>query len=470
MKQVQSDKKNLSNFLNPTISGSYVQVFVYSYGNCFQVHTHNRVQVALQYFLGLLKSEKGKGNMERMEEEVPESEYRAYQHFLSESNWKHQDVIDKVALDAFILMKAEKARGGKPTGLIIDESAHLKKGDKSVGVGKQYAGVVGKVENCQVGVYGSLVNDTRAALVGEKLFLPESWAKDKGRCKIAGIPRAEQAHKTKPELALDIIDRLIGQGVEFDWVGGDGLYGHTSEFRQELEQRKLLFVLDVHKDEKVFFEKPNFVLPEAKSGRGRRPKHKKPDIDPVRLDKYFHQIASDDVQWSVEKKIRKGHKGWLRLRVHKMKVWVQEGTSDQVVERTLIISHKLDGRKEVKYSLSNGGIDQYSHHQYAWFQSQRYWVERSFDDAKNELCMSDYQVRKWNGWHHHHALVFMAGLFLLKHRIEFKHESPLMSMRDARILMIVSLYGNKLDIQNRIDQMEIRHKKRQYDIDRRYKT
>lgn len=470
MRQVQSDKKNLANFLNSTLTDSYAQDFVYSYCDCFQVHTHNRAHVALQYFLGLLKSEKGQGNMERMEEEVPESEYRAYQHFLSESSWKHQDVIDKVAFDASTLMKAEKARCGKPTGLIIDESAHLKKGNKSVGVGKQYAGVVGKVENCQVGVYASLVNDTRAALVGEKLFLPESWTKDKRRCKIAGIPSAEQGHKTKPELALDIIDRLIGQGVEFDWVGGDGLYGHTSEFRQELEQRKLLFVLDVHKDEKVFFEKPSFVIPEAKSSRGRRPKHKKPDIDPIRLDKYFHQIASDDTQWSVEKKIRKGHKGWLMLRVHKIKVWVQEGTSDQVVERTLIISHKLDGRKEVKYSLSNGSIEEYSSHQYAWFQSQRYWVERTFDDAKNELCMSDYQVRKWEGWHHHHALVFMAGLFLLKHRIEFEHESPLMSMRDARILMIVSLYGTEQDVQNRIDQMEIRHKKRQYDIDRRYKT
>lgn len=464
MRQVQSDKKNLSYFLNSTLTGSYAQDFVYSYSHCFQVHTHNRVQVALEYFLGLLKSEKGQGNMERMGEEIPESEYRAYQHFLSESNWKHQDVIAKVAVDASALMKAEKARGGKPTGLIIDESAHLKKGDKSVGVGKQYAGVVGKVENCQVGVYASLVNDTRAALVGEKLFLPESWAQDKKRCKIAGVPKAEQGHKTKPELALDIIDRLIGQGVEFDWVGGDGLYGHSSEFRQELERRELLFVLDVHKDEKVFIEKPNFV----KSSSGRRPKHKQ--ADPIRLDKYFHQIASDEAQWSVEKKIRKGHKGWLGLRVHKVKVWVQEGASDQVVERTLIISDKLDGRKGVKYSLSNGSIEEYSSHQYAWFQSQRYWVERTFDDAKNELCMSDYQVRKWKGWHHHHALVFMAGLFLLKHSIEFEHESPLMSMRDARILMIVSLYGTKQEVQNRIDQMKIRHKKRQYDIDRRYKT
>ena len=84
--------------------------------------------------------------------------------------------------------------------------------------------------------------------------------------------------------------------------------------------------------------------------------------------------------------------------------------------------------------------------------------------------MSDYQIRKWMGWHHHHALVLMAGLFLLKQKIEFEDDAPLMSMRDARILMIVSLFGTQEEVQTRLEQMKIRHKKRQYDIDRRYKT
>jgi hypothetical protein len=192
------------------------------------------------------------------------------------------------------------------------------------------------------------------------------------------------------------------------------------------------------------------------------------DRDLSRLDKYFERIANDETRWSEERRIRKGHKGWLNLSVHKVKVWVQEGPEGQVTERTLIISHKLDGRKEVKYSLSNGGFDQYTSREYGWFQAQRYWVERTFDDAKNELCMSDYQV--WKGWHHHHALVFMAGLFLLKCKLDFEQEAPLMSVRDARILMIVSLFGTDQEIQDRIDQMEVRHRKRQYNIDRRYVT
>lgn len=120
-------QKKISQKLIPTLSASYVRDFVYCFESGFQAHTHNRTEVALHYFLGLLKMEKGQGNMERMEEEIPESEYRAYQHFLSVSNWKHQDIIDKVAMEASLFMEAEKARHGKATGLIIDESAHLKR-------------------------------------------------------------------------------------------------------------------------------------------------------------------------------------------------------------------------------------------------------------------------------------------------------------------------------------------------------
>jgi len=147
-----------------------------------------------------------------------------------------------------------------------------------------------------------------------------------------------------------------------------------------------------------------------------------------------------------------------------------EGATDEVKERTLIITQTMDGKKETKYSLSNGKIDDYSHHEFAYFQSQRYWVERTFDDAKNELGMSDYQVRKWLGWHHHHALVLMAGLYLLKQKIEHETETPLMSIRDARILIIIKLFGTKKDLEIRLEQMKTRHVIRQKDIDRRYKT
>jgi len=461
----QSDKKTFQKFSNSCKSASCVECFVRSFESFFQVANYNRTGTAFEYIKGLLKVEKGKANMERMEEEVPGSEYRAYQQFISNSKWDHQAILTKAALDTSELMKANKKDGGKPTGLIIDESAHLKKGLKSVGVGKQYAGVVGKVENCQVGVYASLVNDKRSALINERLFLPKNWTQDNSKCLAAGIPSADIKFRTKPQQALEMVDQAIDTGVEFDWVGGDGLYGHNSELRAGLEQRGLFYVLDVHKDEKIFTERPVFEVPQRTKKRGRPSKKAKANIASIQLNNYRKELKDED--WHVEKQIRKTHKGWKMLKVHIRKIWVLQ--EQGIKELTLLITQTMDG-KETKYSFSNGKIDQYTPREYAYFQCQRYWVERAFDDAKNELGMSDYQVRKWKGWHHHHALVFMAGLFLLKQRIDAQQDVPLMSIRDARILMIVSLFGTSQDVEERLNQMEIRHQKIQADIDRHYKT
>lgn len=468
----QSDKKNFEKSVTCNKSISYGNFpfsdFIYSYKLLFQVARHNQIETALQYVQGLLSLEKGKANMERMEEEIPESEYRAYQHFITHSKWDYKAILSKVFIDTSDLIETIKSKSKKPTGLIIDESAHLKKGEKSVAVGRQYAGVVGKVDNCQVGVYASLVNDIRAGLVNERLFIPKNWIKDKARCKLAGIPQEHIKFKTKPQLALEMVDEMVNEGVKFDWVGGDGLYGHNRELRAGLDALGLLFILDVHKDETVFLERPHFSIPPKTEKRGRPSKKIKPDKTPLRVDKYVKQLETDD--WKIESKIRKTHKGWKRLKVHLKKVWVCEGESNKVKERTLIITQTMEGKKEIKYSLSNGKIDDYSPRKFAYFQVQRYWVERTFDDAKNEIGMSDYQIRKWLGWHHHHALVFMAGLYLLQQKIEHETEAPLMSIRDARILIIVSLFGTNKDFEIQLEQMKTRHEIRQKDIDRRYKT
>src|SRR5665811_651761 len=117
---------------------------------------------------------KNTANMERMGEAVDSSEYRRYQQFISNSKWDHEGVLRKVQKQASEALAVQKEKNGQPTGLIMDESSHVKKGNRSVGVSRQYAGSVGKVDNCQVGVYASLCNHTYATLVHEKLFLPES--------------------------------------------------------------------------------------------------------------------------------------------------------------------------------------------------------------------------------------------------------------------------------------------------------
>ena len=400
--------------------------------------------------------------MERMEEQVSGSVYRQYQHFLSNSPWDAVPILHQVACDMSAVCVTQKAKDILPTGLIVDESATVKKGNDSVGVGRQYAGVVGKVENCQVGVYASLCHDTAATLVNERLFLPEAWADDPERCTKAGIPAHAQQHQTKPQLALSMIDELDNLGLQWDWIGGDGLYGHSSELTAGLDERGLFYVLDVHKDELIYEEEPQIAVPPRTHVHGPIPTKLQADREPIRLDRYCAKLPTES--WELVK-IRKGEKGWLTRHIHVATVWVWDGEEDRARRRTVVISKTLGRKSKTKYSFSNGTLEEYTVQEYAYFQAQRYWVERCFDDAKNELGLSDYQVRKWQGWHHHHALVMMASLFLLKERLSQQETAPLMSLRDARLLIIARLFGTDEDVETCLTQMRVRHEKRQKSID-----
>lgn len=311
-----------------------------------------------------------------------------------------------------------------------------------------------------------MVNDTRATIINEKLFLPQSWTSSKKRCDKAKIPTLNRVYKTKPELALEMIAEDIQRGVEFDWIGGDGLYGHNYQLTKGLDEKGKLYVLDVHKDELVFLEEPTIFMPDKKEGRGRPAKKLKTIGNQFRIDQYMSSLQKTD--WE-KVKVRKTAKGWLKLKVHVTCVWVWDGQEEQARQRTLVINKTINKKPKIKYSFSNGKSNEYTNKEYAYFQAQRYWVERTFDDSKNELGMSDYQIRKWIGWHHHQSLVMLAALFLLKEKIESEQEFPLMSVRDARILIIIELFGTKEQYNKRLEQMKIRHYKRQKDIDRYYR-
>lgn len=439
----------------------------------FKVYQRDLSPIAFSYLNGLLKVGRGKANIERIEEAMCEFEYHHYQHFISNSPWPYNPVLGKVREDADEVMLAERERKGVPTGYIIDESAHLKSGTHSVGVARQYAGVIGKVDNCQVGVYASLCTGNRSCLVDERLYLPREWVEDKERCRKAKIPEEEVVFKTKPELALEMIDSAIAEGIHFDWVGGDGLYGHTYALCRELDLRNVLFVLDVHKDQQVYLSEPVIGIPEKSAGRGRPPSRLQANLSACRVDEYVAGLSRKD--WR-KVNIRKTAKGYLYAWMHICTVFVWDGEEQSARKRTLIVRQDIDkkGRKgKIKYSLSNGSISDYTIKQFAYFQAQRYWVERDLQSGKSELGMSDYQIRKWIAWHHHHAIVFMAMLFNLKDRIRHEVDYPLMSLRDSRILVTTLIAESMLDdepeLLKQLRAMRNRHLKRQADIDRHYR-
>jgi SRSO17 transposase len=460
MAKYQSAKK-ICTFVKYCISTTYVEGFVGAYKTRFLSYRYDTTPTAINYLKGLLICPKGEANMERMEEHVKNSEYRAYQQFISNSKWDYEGLQMQVAQDASKLLNQQKEINHQPVGYIVDESAHLKKGKKSAGCNR----VIGKVDNCQVGVYSSLVNVTSATIINERLFLPKAWTEDSERCEEAKIPIEYRVHKTKPELALDMIKQDIARGVRFDWIGGDGLYGHNTKLCDGLDELRQFYVMDVHKDETVFLQEPTLKVPEAKTAKGRKPTKLKADICSIRLDKLREEIEDND--WKLEY-IRDTVKGELQLYVHKADVWSWDGISAKAKKRVLIITKTTDPKPKVKYSISNGDIDGYSHGEYAYFVSQRYWVERSFDNAKNELGMSDYQIRKWQSWHTHHAIIMLASLLITTKLIEGKTEIPLLSFKDARILIVTQICKTQIEMEEKIKQMQKRHVKRKADIDWNY--
>ena len=118
--------------------------------------------------------------------------------------------------------------------------------------------------------------------------------------------------------------------------------------------------------------------------------------------------------------------------------------------------------------MSNGDKEQYTNNEWAYFQCSRYWVERCFDDCKNELGMSGYQVTWWLAWNHHMALVMMASYYILKLKLQQQEEMPLLSVRDARLLIIATVFATQKDVDLCLKHIRIRHRQRQADIDRYY--
>lgn len=195
---------------------------------------------AVKYIKGLFQSRKR--NIERMTEQVVDSDYYNIQHFISELPWDARKVFDKVSVDTSNLLNSFDG-----VGLLIDESALSKKGEYSVGISRQYNGNAGKVDNCQVAVYATLTGENHYGLIDTELFLPESWTDDKHRCKKAGVPNKRLQFKSKLELALDILKRQRALGTKYGWIGADGFYGNSSWFLKKLDELNELFVIDIQK-------------------------------------------------------------------------------------------------------------------------------------------------------------------------------------------------------------------------------
>ena len=400
-----------------------------------------------------------------MVEEVTGSEYESLQHFISDSPWDSKGLMLELAGNV-----SEKLQPYGKIGCTVDEKAHLKKGTKSVGVARQYAGTSGKVDNCQVAVYLSLSAGKYAALSNFRLYLPKEWTDDKKRCQKAGIPKKEILFRTKQQLALEMIREHLDHGVHFDYVNGDGLYGNGYEFSKGLQSLGVKYMLDTHCDQLIYTQEPVISVPVAEEGkRGRKPTLPKSDIQATPIEQYAKSLRKSQFK---EVRIRPTTKGWLTALIHVATVWVWDKKSgDQhAIKQTIVIRKSFNKKDKTKYSLSNIPVEEQSVEEFAFMQAQRFWIERCFRDSSHDLGMSDYQVRTYRGFFNHIALTCVALEWVLTERLENASDVPLLSVNDIRLLIakeIRSRFGYDCH-ENRAEQLEKRHRQRQKDINRHY--
>lgn len=428
------------------------------FGGHFRQRTRTVATSVQHYVRGLLQAETK--NMERIEEAIPDADQQALQHMLSESAWSERAVLDQVAQEAHRLLG-----GHADSSLLIDESGCPKKGTRSVGVARQWCGQLGKVENCQVGVFAALSRGPDVTLIDARLFLPEAWTTDPARGQSAGIPKTHRGFQRKTDLALAMIVHARQQGIGFTWVGFDGFYGSDPAFLRALDAHGEVFVGDVHKDQRIYLEDPRPGVPPAQRGHGRPPTRLQAQTPAVRVDRWTQQQPA--TAWQAVT-LRDGTKGPLRVAVLQRRVWLWDGEEPQARPWHLIVRREIDAPTELKYSLSNAPTDT-PVPRLAFMQGQRYWVERALQSGKQDVGLGDYQVRSWRGWHHHMALVMMAMLFQLEERLLQRHPYPLLSGRDIRALLNQFLPRRDSTLAEVLRQMEVRHRKRQAAIDSAYR-
>jgi SRSO17 transposase len=361
---------------------------------------------AEEYLRGLLMDGERK-SIEPMAVRLPDGNVQALQQFVNQSPWSSEQVRASLA------RKVEQEFVPEAYWL-IDDVSFPKQGQHSVGVSRQYCGALGKTANCQVAVTLDLGTEEASTPLNWALYLPEKWIKDPGRRKEAGVPEGI-TFKTKPDLALDLIDEAKAWGLQKRLVLTDSGYGDVYEFRQGLRSRELDYVVQVSGDLTAWTKDPHPPAPLMKGG-GKIPRKRycATDFPPPRS---LCRIAKDLPSKSWKKVTwREGTKGPLSSRFARVVVWVANGlvqgkTMEECPEELLIEWPEGDA-EPWKYWLSILPPQRTSFRGLIRKAKGRFRIEQDYEEMKGEVGLDHFEGRSWQGWHHHVTLVTLAYAFL----------------------------------------------------------
>ena len=347
---------------------------------------------ARQLVQGLLDGS-DRRNVENMAEAVEGGVVRTLQKFIAQGCWEDRAILGELR------GQVVEALGDEDGVINVDETGFPKKGTKSVGVNRQYAGILGRVDNCQVAVFLNYVSKAGHALLDRRLFLPEEWAGDRRRRKDAGVPEGV-VFRTKPELALEMVAEAAAAGVPFRWVAGDSLYGDSPTFVQGLRALKKWYVLDVSSAARVWLRCPKRL----RSGKA--------EERAITVAEAMKQVPAG--AWK-RMTVAEGSQGPRVYDYAEIPAWFsEEGLPTPTFER-LLIRRSLGQEPEFKYQRSNAPW-QIKLQRLTEVGGSRWTIEQDFQAAKGECGLDEYETRGWIGWHHHTALSMLALLFLVLQR------------------------------------------------------
>lgn len=349
-------------------------------------------------------------SMQPMAARLAAGDYDQLHHFVAAGIW------DEAPLEAELLVQADRLVGGDDTVVVIGDTALLKKGSHSVGVAAQYVPELGKNANCQTLVSLTLVQGEVPLTVALRLFLPESWTGHPDRLQRAGVPLARRGYRTKPEIALAEIGRLIAAGARFGCVLADAGYGHNASFRHGLTSRGLTWAVGVSRHQEVYPALAEPVLPAT--GRGRPRRRQVAGLPPSSAEAALADAEARDEGG------RSGAKGRPRARFTAIRVRPADGgvlqAGDKRQQRLpgdevwLIGERTASG--ESRYYLANLPAEADLRALARVIRARRAG-DQAHRQLKEELGLGHFEGRSWRGLHRHALMTMIAFAFLQSRRL-----------------------------------------------------
>jgi len=401
-------KSDVKDFINE-LKGFHEQFY-----DCFQ-RSESREHF-LKYMAGQFSPLERK-SIEPIALAVKDGNVRAMQRFISDAPWDDEKIINKYR--SFV----NDDLGSPDAALIFDETSFVKKGQDSIGVAKQYCGTIGKVENCQVGVFAAYASENGYAMVDKRLFIPEKWfaddfSKRRKKCK---LPKETVFH-TKPQLAVEMLSAIHEENeLPFKYVLADSLYGTSPEFIAAVEALpdKTYFV-SVPKDTRCWLKRPMTITKSYRWGGKERTKTLlvDPGSKPLSVEELARNI--NDYFW-YRRKVSEGTKGPIVYEYTRRQVIL---SADGLPQRTvwLLIRRTLGEDPQYSYFISNASTSTRLK-TLVWLSGLRWAIEQCFEEAKTELGMDHYEVRKFPGWQHHILTCMLAHFFLWHLKIRMGKKS-----------------------------------------------